>query len=125
MKPIIPIVLLLMIGCSNTRFDSMNYDRILVLHQTIKSLSLKCDNTDEIIKELPLIQKSANHIALYSSLRTGSPEVANSTKIVSSMVDEFVTRYNETKPSVGYCTQKLKSISDATYTIASALGAQQ
>jgi len=118
-------VIVFLTGCSNIRFDSMNYDRILTLHATAKSMSVQCDHPDLIRQQLPELQRMSNHVALYSRLRSGGPEVASSTAIVESMVNELVSKYVNSAPSTGYCSEKLKSISDATYTVASALGAQQ
>ena len=75
--------------------------------------------------QLVPFQQQAAHIALYSKLRTGSPEVANSTSIISEMVDEVVKRYTEVEPSLAYCKTKFDAIEAATLTVASTLGAQQ
>lgn len=118
-------LLLVLAGCSNITFDAMNYDRVLTLHEITASLKEQCDNPKIIRDQIPVIVSKANHLALYSKLRTGGPEVASSTETVASMVTEFASHYKDADPSLGYCKTKLDAISVASYAIASTLGAQQ
>lgn len=125
-KLLISSVVFFIAGCSSITFDSLNYDRYLTLYELSNQMKTQCEDPVYIRSYMNEIKPKIDHMALYSKLRSGTPEVAKVAATVASLVDELGQKYQDDKtPSVGYCREKLESISAASYTIASTLGAQQ
>ena len=66
-----------------------------------------------------------DHQYLYSSYRTGRPQISDASKNLKELVDGLYTRYQSGIPSIGYCQEKLKNVSNGTNIIIKVLGGMQ
>jgi hypothetical protein len=114
------------VGCSNIKFDGLQYDRFVTIYEVAVDLQSKCGDPSAVRKDTQSIRQYVHHMATYAEFRSNSPEIQRSSKALLSMVQEFSDKYAEgmTPPSVPYCTEKLKNIADGSRLIASTLGAQ-
>lgn len=117
------LVAISLIGCSNITFDGLQYDRYVSLVEDSAKLKEMCDEPG-FRKHLDELKADANHMQMYASFRSNSPEVLSSTNHLSGMVDELYTKYQTGNPSKAYCVEKLDMISAGAKTVAATLGAQ-
>lgn len=116
-------VIMAAVGCSNITFDGLQYDRYVSLVEDSARLKHSC-GAPGFKRHLEELKSHTDHMKMYASLRSNSPEVLATTDHLAGMVDELYTKYQTSDPSNAYCFEKLDMISAGAKTVAATLGAQ-
>lgn len=110
-------------GCINLSFDSLEYDRYILLKEKTDIMQTQCESPD-IKQQISDLKYQVDHQVRYSSYRKATREhISESALSLKQMVDKFDMMYkSDTKPSTEYCKQKLENISTGLQLILQEVG---
>jgi hypothetical protein len=123
-KKLVIVLTILLSACTNVAFDSLEYDRYITIKEVADHTTTLCGDTNINIV-IGSLKTSMDHQYVYSSYRTGRPQIADASKNLKDLVDGLYTRYQSGIPSIGYCQEKLKNVSTGTTLIIKVLGGMQ
>lgn|GEM_PF-5352193 len=121
MKYLIVFLFLLFSGCSNIKYDNIQFDRTLELKLFADEMDLQCYN-NEIIKQKVIELKEISDYQFEYSKYKNNDELSNSYLIIKEMVNSMYIRYKKENPSELYCRNKLKMISHSLEIILKEIG---
>lgn len=115
--------LVLLTGCSQVTFDSLEFDRYVTITETAAQIKKSCSKSEAVRSELKHLVKKVEHMNRYATLREPREEVKEATILLTGLVREIDVRYTENMaPSEFYCVEKLSTIETAAETISKTLG---
>jgi len=120
-KYLIVFLFLLFSGCSNIKYDNIQFDRTLELKLFADEMDLQCYN-NEIIKQKVIELKEISDYQFEYSKYKNNDELSNSYLIIKEMVNSMYIRYKKENPSELYCRNKLKMISHSLEIILKEIG---
>lgn len=121
MKYLIVFLFLLFSGCSNIKYDNIQFDRTLELKLFADEMDIQCHNNEVIKQKVTELKEISDYQFEYSKYKNND-ELTNSYLIIKEIVNSMYIRYKKENPSELYCRNKLRMISHSSEIILKEIG---
>lgn len=123
MRFFIIMILLMLSGCFNLNFDSLEYDRYIGIYESTSVPDVVCKDRNTMIKKSHELNEMVNRQFTYTKHRVNRQFITNAAANLKVMVDNFQEYViNHEDVSTYYCEEKIKNINDGAINIIDALG---
>ena len=121
MKYLYLLSLLFITSCATISFDALEYDRFISIQEKAISMKQLC-GTPDIQLAITQLKQDMDHQYTYEMYRAIKPIIADASKNLKDIIDNFYLTSKDKPTSMIYCTQKLDNISIGSQLLIKELG---